>query len=35
MWHAMYHGFVIPPYYDSMIAKVIAYAPDRPQAISA
>ena len=30
---AMYHGYVIPPYYDSMIAKVIAYAPDRPQAI--
>ncbi len=30
---AMYHGYTIPPYYDSMIAKVIAYAPDRPQAI--
>ncbi|MBP7402830.1 MAG: acetyl-CoA carboxylase biotin carboxylase subunit [Clostridia bacterium] len=30
---AMYHGYTIPPHYDSMIAKVIVHAPDRPQAI--
>ncbi|MEL5938962.1 acetyl-CoA carboxylase biotin carboxylase subunit, partial [Tetragenococcus halophilus] len=26
---AMYSGYTIPPYYDSMIAKVIAYADTR------
>ena len=25
----LYAGYRIPPYYDSMIAKVITYAPDR------
>ncbi len=31
---AVYQGYVIPPYYDSMIAKLIAYAPTRDEAIS-
>jgi acetyl-CoA carboxylase biotin carboxylase subunit len=30
---AVYQGYVIPPYYDSMIAKLIAFAPTRGQAI--
>lgn len=30
---AVYQGYAIPPYYDSMIAKLIAYAPTREQAI--
>lgn len=30
---AVYHGYTIPPYYDSMIAKVIVHAPTRTQAI--
>lgn len=30
---AVYQGYVIPPYYDSMIAKLIVYAPNREQAI--
>ena len=30
---AVYQGYVIPPYYDSMIAKLIAYAPTREEAI--
>ncbi|MDT8447798.1 MAG: acetyl-CoA carboxylase biotin carboxylase subunit [bacterium] len=30
---AAFQGWNIPPYYDSMIAKVIAYADDRDQAI--
>lgn len=30
---AVYQGYVIPPYYDSMIAKLIAYAPTRDEAI--
>ncbi len=29
---AMYQGFEITPYYDSMIAKLIAYAPTREEA---
>ena len=28
-----YEGYVIPPFYDSMIAKVIVHAADRPAAI--
>ncbi|MEM1485202.1 acetyl-CoA carboxylase biotin carboxylase subunit [Oscillospiraceae bacterium PP1C4] len=30
---AMYAGYTIPPYYDSMIAKLIVYAPTRQEAI--
>jgi acetyl-CoA carboxylase biotin carboxylase subunit len=30
---AMYQGYTIPPYYDSMIAKLIVHAPDRDTAI--
>jgi len=29
----VYAGYSIPPFYDSMIAKLIAYGPDRKQAI--
>ena len=31
---ALYAGYVVPPYYDSMIAKLIVHAPDRPMAIA-
>ena len=31
---AIYSGYTIPPYYDSMIAKIICYAKDRESAIS-
>ncbi|WP_338832794.1 Biotin carboxylase [Moorella humiferrea] len=31
---AVYSGYIIPPFYDSLIAKVIAWAPDRDKAIS-
>ncbi len=31
---AVYSGYTITPYYDSMIAKVMAYAPTRDQAIA-
>ncbi len=30
---AVYTGYTIPPYYDSMIAKLIVWAKDRPEAI--
>ncbi len=30
---AVYSGYTIPPYYDSMIAKLIVWAPDREEAI--
>lgn len=30
---AAYQGYVIPPYYDSMIAKLIAFAPTREEAV--
>ena len=30
---AIYTGYLIPPYYDSMLCKVIVYAPNRKQAI--
>ncbi|PTX56271.1 acetyl-CoA carboxylase biotin carboxylase subunit [Litoreibacter ponti] len=31
---ALYDGYRIPPYYDSLIAKLIVYAPDRPAALA-
>lgn len=31
---AVYAGYTIPPYYDSMIAKLITYAPTRQEAIA-
>jgi acetyl-CoA carboxylase biotin carboxylase subunit len=31
---SMYAGYTIPPYYDSMIAKLIAFAPTREAAIA-
>lgn len=31
---AVYQGYEIPPYYDSMIAKLIVYAPTREEAIA-
>ena len=31
---ALYAGYVVPPYYDSMVAKLIVHAPTRPQAIA-
>ncbi len=31
---AIYAGYTIPPYYDSMIAKLIAFAPTREEAIA-
>lgn len=30
----IYQGYVIPPHYDSMVAKLITFAPDRTQAIA-
>ena len=30
----IYGGYVVPPYYDSMVAKLISYAPTRKKAIS-
>ena len=30
----VYAGYTIPPYYDSMIGKLIAYGKDRPEAIN-
>ena len=30
---AVYSGYTIPPYYDSMIAKLIAYSPTREEAL--
>ncbi len=31
---AAYHDGVIPPYYDSLVAKLIAYGADRAEAIA-
>ena len=31
---ALYAGYVVPPYYDSLIAKLIVHAPTRAEAIS-
>ena len=30
----IYAGYVVPPYYDSMVAKLISFAPTRDKAIS-
>jgi len=30
----VYHGYYVPPHYDSMIGKVIAYGDSRDQAIA-
>ena len=30
---AMYAGYTIPPYYDSMIAKLIVHAPTRQESL--
>lgn len=32
--HALADGCTVPPYYDPMLAKVIAYDQDRPKAIA-
>lgn len=31
---AIYNGYIIPPYYDSMLGKLIAYGSDREEAIA-
>ena len=31
---ALYAGYFVPPFYDSMIGKLIVHAPSRPEAIS-
>ncbi len=31
---AIYQGYTVPPYYDSLLAKLIVFAPDRKQAIA-
>jgi acetyl-CoA carboxylase biotin carboxylase subunit len=31
---AIYQGYTVTPYYDSLLAKLIVHAPDRPQAIA-
>ncbi len=31
---ALYAGYFVPPYYDSMVAKLIVHAPTRPEAIN-
>lgn len=31
---AIYQGYTVPPYYDSLLAKLIVHAPDRRQAIA-
>ncbi len=31
---ALYAGYTVPPHYDSMIAKLIVHAPDRPTALA-
>ncbi len=31
---AIYDGYVIPPYYDSLIGKLIVHGRDRPEALA-
>ena len=31
---ALYAGYVVPPHYDSLVAKLIVHAPTRPEAIA-
>jgi acetyl-CoA carboxylase biotin carboxylase subunit len=31
---ALYSGYVVPPFYDSLVAKLIVHAPTRPEAIA-
>jgi acetyl-CoA carboxylase biotin carboxylase subunit len=31
---ALYAGYAVPPYYDSLVAKLIVHAPSRPEAIA-
>ena len=31
---AIYDGYSIPPYYDSLIGKLIVYGRDRPEALA-
>jgi acetyl-CoA carboxylase biotin carboxylase subunit len=31
---ALYAGYVVPPFYDSLVAKLIVHAPTRPEAIA-
>ena len=31
---ALYAGYQVPPYYDSLVAKLVVHAPDRPAAIA-
>ncbi|MEQ9258111.1 MAG: acetyl-CoA carboxylase biotin carboxylase subunit [Roseovarius sp.] len=32
--HMLYEGYAIPPFYDSLLGKLIVWAPDRAQAIT-
>lgn len=32
--HMLYDGYAVPPFYDSLLGKLIVWAPDRPQAIA-
>ena len=32
--HMLYDGYAVPPFYDSLLGKLIVWAPDRPQAIT-
>ncbi len=32
--HMLYDGYAVPPFYDSLLGKLIVWAPDRPKAIT-